>query len=107
VIKEKESDVGDGLKQQAVQALWLMPAIPASQDAELLKMAVQGQPSQKYRKPLPEKKISKAKMAVEVAQVVEHLPSKCEVLSLNTITAQNKQVNKKQQTKQEQKFITM
>jgi hypothetical protein len=42
----------------------------------------------------PFSKITRAKMAGGVAQVIEHLPSKCEVLSSNFSNANKKLVTK-------------
>jgi hypothetical protein len=78
---------------------WLMPGILASQEAEIIRIAVQGHPdhglrpagqmvletlSQKY----PPKRANK------VTQVVAHLPRKCEALSSIPTTVKKQKINK-------------
>jgi hypothetical protein len=52
----------------------------------------QHQPEQKMQDPFQE--TTKAKQGLGVAQVVEHLPSKCKALSSNTTNPQKKKLAK-------------
>jgi hypothetical protein len=69
------------IKTEPSQVLWLTPVIPATQDAEIRKISVQGQPRQKARPYLKNTQHKKG-----LAQVLEHLPNKCEALSSNSST---------------------
>jgi hypothetical protein len=61
-----------------------MPVILATQEAEISRIAVQSQPSQIVHKTLSQK-YSTQKTAGRVAQVVEHLPSKCDALRISVL----------------------
>jgi hypothetical protein len=74
-----------------------MPVILATWEAEIRKIAVQSQPRQIVHKTLPLKYTTRNR-AGGVAEVVEHLPSKCEALNSNPSTAKNKQTNKQKPT---------
>jgi hypothetical protein len=65
-----------------------MPVILATQEAEIRKTAVQGQPRQIVRETLSQK--LKTQKRTGVAQMVVHLSSKCEALSLNPNTTKKK-----------------
>jgi hypothetical protein len=59
---------------------WLTPVILASQEAEFRRITVRSQPGQIVHELLSQK-YPIQKRADGVAQVVEHLPGKCESLS--------------------------
>jgi hypothetical protein len=61
-----------------------MPVILATQEAKIRRITVQSQPGKVVWKTLSQQ-YSTRKSAGGVAQVVEHLPSKCEALSSNPI----------------------
>jgi hypothetical protein len=61
----------------------------ATQEAKIRRITVQGQPEQIVCKILSQK-CPKQKRAGGVAQVVEHLPSRCEVLNSNPKDCQKK-----------------
>jgi hypothetical protein len=68
-----------------------MPVILATQEGEIRKISVQSQPRQKVRPYLKNAQHTK-KRASGVAQVVNHLPSKCEAQSSNPVISKtNKQ----------------
>jgi hypothetical protein len=73
---------------------WLMPAILATQEPKIKRITVQSQTWQIACESLSWKYPTQ-KRAGGVVQVVEHLPSKCEALSSNPITAKNKQIKSK------------
>jgi hypothetical protein len=66
-----------------------MPIILATQEAEIRKIEVQGQPWQIVCETLSQKYPTQ-KRAGGVAQVLERLPSKCKTLSLNSSTTKKK-----------------
>jgi hypothetical protein len=68
---------------------------PATQEAEIRRTVVRGQPRQIVREPLSRENTSQ-KVAGGVAQGVEHLPSKCEALSANPCTTKKKKKHTEQ-----------
>jgi hypothetical protein len=86
----------------------LTPVILATQEAEVRKIEFQNQPRQTVLKTLSQKKKKKnsTNRANGVTQVVEHPPSKCEVLSSNPTIKKKKiqsgyQGNKKESNREE------
>jgi hypothetical protein len=73
---------------------WLMPVIPATQEAEIKRIQVPSQPEQIVCETLPQKYPTQNR-AVQVARVVELLPSKCEILSSNSSASKKKNRNHK------------
>jgi hypothetical protein len=63
-----------------------MPVILATQEAEIKRMVAPSQPGQIVQETLS-KKYPTQKRASGVAEVVKHLPSKCEALSPNPSAA--------------------
>jgi hypothetical protein len=63
------------------------------QEAEVRKIEVQSQPRKIVLKTLS-RNYPTQKMASRVAQVIQHLPSKCEALSLNPNTTKKKKKGK-------------
>jgi hypothetical protein len=63
--------------------LWLTPIILTTEEAEIRRTAVRGQPrGNSLRDPIS--KITTAKWTRSVTQVIEHLLCKCESLSSNS-----------------------
>jgi hypothetical protein len=79
-----------GINQESFIARhqWLTPVILATQEAEIRMIVVQSQPGQIVCKTLFVYQTQKR--AGEVAQVVEHLPSKSEALGSNSSTTKKK-----------------
>jgi hypothetical protein len=71
-----------------------MPVILATQEAEIRRIAVQGQPGQTVYEPLSGK-YPTYKRAGGVVHVVQFLPSKCEALISNPSTAKKKKKKKR------------
>jgi hypothetical protein len=72
-------------KQNIAGYQWLTSIIPATQEAALRRIAVRSQPRQIVHKTLAQKYLIQNR-AGGVAQVVEHLPSKCKTLSSSPTT---------------------
>jgi hypothetical protein len=70
-----------------------MPVILVTQEAEIKRITVQGQPRQNVFKTLSQKH-STQKRAGGVAQVGEHLPRKCEALTSTTSMGEKKKKRK-------------
>jgi hypothetical protein len=68
-----------------------MPVILATQEAEIRRIVVQSQPGVNDYETLSQKHPTQ-KRAGEVAQVIQHLPSKCKALNSSPSTA--KKINK-------------
>jgi hypothetical protein len=68
-------------KGMVCQCRWLTPVILATQEAEIRRIMVRSQPwTNRSRDLILKKTHHKKKKAGGVAQVAEHLPSKCEAL---------------------------
>jgi hypothetical protein len=65
-----------------------MPVISATQEAEIRRIVVCSQPRQMFHMTISWK-FPAAKKAGRVAEVVEHLPNKCEALSSNPVLPKN------------------
>jgi hypothetical protein len=82
-----------------------MLVILATREAEIRRMAVQGQPRQIVRESLFLKYPTHKKRAGEMAQVVKFLPRKHEALSSNSITAKKKKKKERKTTIMEKKEV--
>jgi hypothetical protein len=82
-----------------------MFVILATREAEIRRMAVQGQPRQIVRESLFLKYPTHKKRAGEMAQVVKFLPRKHEALSSNSSTAKKKKKKERKTTIMEKKEV--
>jgi hypothetical protein len=81
-----------------------MPTILATEEADIRKIEVQNQLGQIVATLYLESSQHKKRLLKSVAQVVEHLPSKCEALSLNQYCQKRKKKRKKKKIQGNQGF---